>query len=606
MIIKWGDPIDVNALYEDVFAHASTQHCLEELEDLRIDPGVGDPNTQQGLEALIAANIEIQKIKLIILKRLVDERFPKEISIAQMFAIRLMSASLNVVVNNHFDWMETMRTISEVNFPENAGLAHIYGNLLWRAMVQQRADCKETVEKIRRLWQERFPQDPNMQQLYEKALTFQTQENTPPEAEKALILTKEKWEELKAKISAWEEEPDAADPDLQRIQQTLRDVYSDSDLLFETDETIEEWFAQLCSFYTSLNNHQDKIKFVCLRSHEGRVYTTKIGAFQVVVWDQSYWDLFLAFCLALEGLLRYKQDPSYASMMDLITGGTQVTCLLNMLVSSTCTFFRNHYNKTNPAFALCFEAIENTVCKGAQLDLDPQVTQSPLADCGKLYALLHETIHMFTELKEEDHKIGYEPFLNLIKLHIEIMRQQNFVERHGYTKQEYIDRLEKLLNGDGSWGALRLELYNDFMAFYEMLVFQSYGTDKPKEDILLDTVLGAKGFNLFHTYLYMIAHIIELGLKYKWQGLYGNDLIDAVNREIKQNADEVEFRHVLNRQLEHLFLEMNAQEFGIAQALLNRSEMCVEPMIDTYQTSIREVACMMQRAITQEYFLSII
>lgn len=603
MIIKWGDPIDVTTLYEDVFAHGSPQQCIEELENLRIDPGVSIPNTQQNLEALIAANTEIQRITLIILKKLVDERFPKEISIAQMFAIRLMMASRSVIEDSHFDWMETMRTISEVNFPENAELAHSYGNMLWGTMVRQQSDRKQTVEKLRCLWQVRFPQDSNIQQLYEKALAFQIHEDTPPETEKSFTLTKEKWEEIEAKISTWKEELDAADPDLQRIQQTLRDVYADSNLLFETDTMIEEWFAGLCDFYTSLNKHQNQMKLVCLRSHEGRVYTTKIGEFQVIVWDQSYWDLFLAFCLTLEGLLQCKQELLYASMMDLFTGNTQVTCLLNLLVSSTCTFFGNRYNKMNPTFASCFVEIENTVCKDTQLRLNPQGARSPLADCGKLYALLHETIHVFTELKEDDHKAGYESFLNLIKLYIKITRQQNFVEQHGYTKQEYIDRLEKLLEEDGSWKAMRLELYNDFMAFYEMLVFQNYCTDKPKEGILIDTILGAKGFNLFHTYLYMIAHIIELGLVYKRQGLYGNALIDAVNREIKQNTDEVEFRHVLNRQLEHLFLQINAQKFGISQDLLNHSEMCVEPMIDIYQTSIREMACMMQRAITQEYFL---
>lgn len=594
---------NISDLYEKEFSNLTWKLCFEKLNNLQQVikiPTHHNPNVKDSMDRIK----DIATIRSKILKRLRKEQYINNIEDVKEYAMTLL---LFTMLENEEEFCQSisiLQSISEIHFPDDIELAEIYASgLMFLLKKQQYSRQKNTIKLLQNLSEVRFANNSKIKQLYIEGLEYieNIKKDQSENSEDLFLLDSHKWEELLPKMESILKEISVSefydDENAIQIFELLQVLYADSELSVSTDETFESVFYEICEFYNALDINKKNITFVPIQSNEGKIYTLHEENSDVyaIVWDYEYWDFFKYFCCLLIDIIKYEQGNLLNMTIDTLIERDYKSTIMETLLWKTYRFMSNRYCTANPKLSQYFNKMSDRYREKGIIGYNELYGNGyALVYLGKLYAMLHEMEHIFWELDFKNSSVDFDTFMSLLLIHMRSIKSNDIEKIHDYSKQEYIKKFQELLKGTNEWGDLRIELFYDFKAFCEMLVFQEHFSEKTMTSRIKDSIISAKVFNMFRTYLFVVSYFIDTSLKYKEKGLKGEQCIQKVYDEFHQTADEVEFRQVLNHCIELLYLCVCENNNTISEIEYRQIESCADSYIDAYQKYILEVTKFIQ------------
>ncbi len=597
-------------LFESEFRNLSWEECLEKINKM-YSIKVKNIFTYEDITDFIKQYDEAEISKIKILRRLSEECFYDNVELAKEYAIKLLMKSMLKEDDELASTVEKLRIISEERFPYSVDLAKIYAQGIAFLLRKQSPDKQVNAIKIlKKLSEERFVNNAEIMDYYNKSVEYlKNMHVTDVEHDKDMLcLSVEQMEEVLTKIESLLKEAKIEDvydnSNAIRAFQLLRILYANNELHVSCDKEFEAVFKVICEFYDVLNLNKEKIAFLPIRSNRGRIFTLHPEScdFYAIVWDSEYWEFFQFFCSILLEFIKQEQNSLNDVIVGQILGQKYEHIILNTLIYRTYIFLSNRYCKTNPDLSLYFKSAIERYRKKSEIKYtaDSDENMHALVYLGKLYVMFHEMEHIFEDLDSQITSEDFEEFKRLLFVYWLFVKENTNESIHDYSKEEYLDRLGKLIDGKNEWENLCSELFNDIKAFYEMLVFQEYLCNKQMMQRIKDSLIGSKVYNMFRTYLYLVSYFAEKSMEYKKRGMKGIECIHAIKKELHQAVDEVEYRQVLNQYIQLFYLVQFKENGILSDEEYNQIQLCTEPYIDAYQNYIRIANIVMQNEIINE------
>ena len=586
---------DIDFLLDTEFIDLTLENCLEKANHINlVEPFV--LHTVKDIDSFREQCTNAEEIRIELLRRISEEKFPTRTEAAQAYAMRLLWHALSEDVDKFSDTLNKIKITFEDRFPENLDLARIYASGLYFMLHKKKGSERESVlDVLCRLSEGRFANDSYIQERYTKGLAFVQDASDLKKSElvkEPLIAAMSDAEknQLGQKIDILLEnmmlEDIECDPTASKAFSVLQKLYADNTLHLDYEDDFHQLFDALCCFYEVLSVNRNKIAFISVRSSKGRVFTLRPpdGSYYAIIWDNSYWTLFESFC----NTLAFFMSEDRKALQLFTNNGDQ--SIIESLLADLYTFLGTRYQLSDPSFATWCHATAQKHAQGGNILIKPsQEVGRTCCYLGKMYVLHHELEHIFWDLNMEDdvNSEDYNSVRLLLQKYKEEIEANHSGNHHDYQKAEYLQRLDDLMDGLDNWAHLYMELYFDFKAFYEMATFQEYAQNRNKIVALHDALIGSKVLNMFRTWLYIATHCIEEGLYYHEKGLTGEECAFEINKNIHEGTDEIEFRHVLNHSLSITYLNELRKQGQITNTEFSQLQHCAEPFISAYQNHLR-------------------
>ena len=558
---------EIDTLFKSEFNGLSMEECFEKINHLKLVKSFS-MRSKEDFERSIDQCEEAELVRIELLRRISEEKFPFEAEAAWEYACRLLWRAIPESKEEFEITLQKIQEISEKRFPESVELALVYATGLTSMLDKQdRYEQEDTLEILRKICEERFVTEEGIRECYERGLA-KVNDEVPDQ-------------KCKGEIESTTH-PKYTETQQPRVYGFLQRSYATYELQMDSDPYANSYFDALYDYYDAFDDQNDIIEFVPIRSNNGKIQVMypKDKSNYSIIWDSTHWDLFGKFCAALNSL----REKNYW-MISLISDQPVVETVEFML-SEVYTYLNKYFLNTDSRLsAWCGQAAYDHKKKSTiEFPADGGIGKSYL-DVSKIYVMHHEFEHILSDMEIESENNVYNRYdFQIILFRYKEMIEDSEAEKiHGYTKEEYVDRLNKLIEGEGRWGALQNELFCDAQAFLEMITSQQIIAGLSAKDAIINAILGAKIYNLFRTLVFIARYFTEKGSYYKDQGFSPIECAEAIYNDTHLNEDDVEFRQVVGHLLNIEYLRDMASQGRFSAQDFRQFATCADEFINVYQ-----------------------
>ncbi|MBQ9302755.1 hypothetical protein [Butyrivibrio sp.] len=367
----------------------------------------------------------------------------------------------------------------------------------------------------------------------------------------------------------------------------LKSMYAGNDFELDTDEEAEIIFHNIYYSYQSLHEQTCSLEFVPIRSNISSIYVKRSDdANFSIIWNTSYWELFSKFCNFLT-IMNNEDIKNIAS-----TFGVTDANIFETLFSDIYLYLAEKHKRSDSILSnRCRENADKHKKKSTSIVVWNDKRADDIVFLGKMFAMHHEFEHILFELAGEAEYNAYntEYFIALLKNYRDICDQEYSADEkiHDYTKNEYLERLDKLIMGNDSWEGVREELFCDWGAFAQMVNLQQIAYRLDPANAMCNAVVAAKIYNMFRTWLYIAEYYAEESSSYYEKCVPLEDSMRLIYNGFHKKADEIEFRQVLSHRLILFHLQCNYENASVFSEQEWRSIVeGANPYVENYQKYI--------------------
>lgn len=580
---------EIDTLFKSEFNGLGMEECFEKVNQLKLVTSFS-MRSKEELERSIAQCEEAELVRIELLRRISEEKFPFEAEAACEYTYRLLWRAIPESKEEYEITLQKIQEISEKRFPESVELALVYATgLTYMLDKQERYEQEDTLELLRKISEERFATEERIRECYKSGLAKVHGE-----------VSDQKYE-VEIESTTHPEYREALQP---RVYDFLQKLYAAYELQLDSDPYANSYFKALYDYYDAFDDQNDIIEFAPIRSNNGKIQVMypKDKGYYSIIWDSTLWDLYGKFCAALNSL----REKNYWVLC--LCSDQPVVETLEFMLSEIYAYLKKYFMNTDSRLsAWCGQAAFNHKKKSKiEFPADGGIGKGYFV-LGKIYVMHHEFEHILSdmEIESENNESNRNDFQIILSRYKEMIEDSEAEKIHGYTKEEYVDRLNKLIEGEGRWGALQNELFCDVQAFLEMITAQQILADLSAEDAIINAILGAKIYNLFRTLVFIARYYTEKGSYYKDQGFSQIECAKAIFNETHLNEDDVEFRQVVGHLLNIEYLRDMEKRGWFSAQDFRLFDTCADEFIDVYQKSFVAINQVLQQEFISEYIVDV-